>query len=280
MLVLLDITSNIFTYQFVIKAFIAIILLSICLPLIGMQVVTKRLSMIGDTLSHTSLCGIAIGLACGFLPIYIAIITSIIGGLIIELIRNKFSKYAEVALAIVMSLAIGITGILTKYAPANHFESYLFGSILTVSWNSIYILLTICIIVIFFSISLYRTNMYIAYSTTQAKVSKINVTLINTLMSVLISTSVAISSTIIGSLLVSSLLVIPIATSFQLTKSYKMSLIWALIISVSTSIIGLLISIYTDLNSGGVIVLLGIFILICSIIYKQIRNRLLSKKAK
>lgn len=81
-----------FAYSFMQRALIAIILLGIILPIIGLNMTTKRLSMIGDTLSHTSLCGIALGLAAGTMPTVWAIGVSIVAGIIIEIVRNHFKK--------------------------------------------------------------------------------------------------------------------------------------------------------------------------------------------
>ena len=84
-----------FAYSFMQRALIAIILLGIILPIIGLNMTTKRLSMIGDTLSHTSLCGIALGLAAGTMPTVWAIGVSIVAGIIIEIVRNHFKKYSD-----------------------------------------------------------------------------------------------------------------------------------------------------------------------------------------
>ncbi len=267
MVIMLD---NLFSYQFIQKGLIAIILMSIILPLIGLNVVTKKISMIGDTISHTSLCGIAIGLACGTLPIYMAIIVSIIGGIIIEVIRNKFSKYAEISLSIVMSLSIGIAGIMTNFAPGNKFESYLFGSLLTVTYTDIYILIGLFVIVLVTFFIFYRTNLMIGFSPIEAKVEGVNVYLINIINMVVISTTIAICSTIIGSLLVSSIMIIPVACSLQVCKKFSLTCIVSISISLITSFIGLIISYYGNINTSSTIVLLGVGVLLIILIFKPL----------
>ena len=150
-----------FAYSFMQRALIAIILLGIILPIIGLNMTTKRLSMIGDTLSQTSLCGIALGLAAGTMPTVWAIGVSIVAGIIIEIVRNHFKKYSELTLSIVMSTAVGVAGILTsKWASGNKIESYLFGSLITVQWDSIWIIIGVSIITILFNLIFYRTIMY------------------------------------------------------------------------------------------------------------------------
>ena len=211
-----------FAYSFMQRALIAIILLGIILPIIGLNMTTKRLSMIGDTLSHTSLCGIALGLAAGTMPTVWAIGVSIVAGMIIEIVRNHFKKYSELTLSIVMSTAVGVAGILTsKWASGNKIESYLFGSLITVQWDSIWIIIGVSIITILFNLIFYRTIMYTSYSESEARISGVPVKAMNLINTILVACVVAVASSIIGSLLVSSLLVIPVASSLQLCKSYK-----------------------------------------------------------
>src|SRR5690554_6595756 len=112
-----------FSYQFMITAFIVGILLSVVVPLIGTQVVFKRLSMTGDALSHTAIAGVAIGLIMGYNPLLFAILASVVAALLIEIIRKKFYKYSELSIAIVLSLGICVAGLLSTVAPAANFNS-------------------------------------------------------------------------------------------------------------------------------------------------------------
>ncbi len=268
------ILDSILSYSFMQRALIAIILIAFILPVLGVNVVTKRLSMIGDTISHTSLCGIAIGLASATLPIYMAIIASIIAGVIIEIIRNKFNKFSEVALSIVLSLSIAITSILTKFASGNRFESYLFGSIISIDRNSIYVLIDIFFIDIIYFLATYKINLAIGYNEKEAKASGLNVGFFNVLNMIIISASVAICSVTIGTLLVSSLLVIPVACSLKLVKKYSLTYIIAIIISLFMQLFGLFLSYFLNINTGGTIVLVGIFIFFLILLYKFIKNKL------
>lgn len=259
-----------FSSQFMVVALVAIILLGITLPILGLNMTTKRMSMIGDTLAHTSLVGIAIGLACGTLPTIWAIVTSITAGLIIELVRNKLSKYAELTLAIVMSGSVGVVGILTSVIKGNSIEKYLFGSIINISNTDLWILVGLSIFVVLFSIFFYRTNLYISYNQNEAKISGIHVSLMNIINSIVVSTTIAISSSIIGSLLVSSFLVIPVAIGLQLFKGYFQILISSIGISLVNGILGLITSYNLNINLGGTIVVFNIIVLILVLLFKFI----------
>jgi len=274
----MDNLISMFSYSFMVKALIAIILLAIILPLIGVNITSKKLTMISDTLSHTSLCGVAIGLASSFFPIYMAIIISIIGGIIIETIRIKFPKYSQIALALVLSASIGICGILTKYTSSNKLESFLFGSIFTISNTDLIILGVISILNIIYFIFTYKINLYIGYSQIEAKVSGIKVSLFNYLNIIIISSTIAISSIIIGSMLVTSLLVIPVACGLKLTKKYSSLNIVSIIISLFIQLSGLIVSYYLDINTGGTIILIGISLFFIILIVQYILKKIHLKR--
>lgn len=268
-----------FAYTFMQRALIAIVLLATILPMIGLNMTTKRLSMIGDTLAHTSLCGIAIGLAAGTFPTIWAIVVSIIAGVTIEIVRNYFSKYSELILSVVMSAAVGIVGILTsKWASGNSIESYLFGSLLNVDWTSIWMIVGIFVVTLLFNIAFYKMIMYSSYSESEAMIAGVPVKLLNMINTILIAATIAVSSSIIGSLLVSSLLIIPVASSLQLFKSYKMTIISSIVISLASGVSGLCLSYVWDVNTGGTIVLITVVILIAALIYKSISKTVLKKR--
>lgn len=259
-----------FSYGFMQIALVAVILLGIMLPMIGLNMTTKRLSMIGDTLSHTALCGVALGLAAGSLPIPWAIGTSIVAGVIIEIVRNRFSKYSELTLAIVMSIGIGIASILTSVIKGNSIEKYLFGSILTISMTDLWILVGLFVFVVLFNIIFFRSNMYVAYSVNEAKISGLPVRTLNMVNTIIVAMAIAVSSTIIGELLVASLLVLPVATSLQLFKSYKTILLTSIVTCVITSFLGLVFSYLLNVNVGGLIVVMNAAVLVLALIGKGI----------
>jgi len=136
------------------NAFLAAIFISILCPMVGVFLVLKRHSMMGDTLAHSAFAGVAIGLVMGFNPIICAFIFTTICGLSIEFLRDYYKKYAELILSIVLtfSVGIGITLISTGKASGN-VNSYLFGSILTVTKADLIIMVIlscISIVVIYF----------------------------------------------------------------------------------------------------------------------------------
>ena len=100
-------------YAFMRRAFVVGVLLAIIIPCIGIVVVLKRLSMIGDALSHSSLAGVAAGLVMGINPILGAGITCIVAALSIETIRKKMPQYADISIAVILSTSVGAAGVLS-----------------------------------------------------------------------------------------------------------------------------------------------------------------------
>ena len=121
---------SIFEYGFMQRAFLVGILLAVITPLIGMTVVLKRMSMVGDALAHASLAGVAIGMLFGINPVAGAGGICVVAALAIEAIRRRLPRYSENAIAIVMSAGIGLAGVLSGFVKNSaNFNSFLFGSI-------------------------------------------------------------------------------------------------------------------------------------------------------
>lgn len=261
---------NIFEYDFMQKAFVAGALIAIILPCIGQLVLIKRLSMIGDTLSHSSLAGLSIGLAFGISPILSAMIFCIFAAFSIEIIRNKLKNYQEVSTVIILAASIGIAGIMDDLsASANAICSYLFGSIVTISQEEFYLLigLSLCFLIIYFHF--YNDFYLLLFDPNSSQILGLRVKLLNFTISFLTAIAVAISAKTIGSLIVSSLLVIPSIMAIQICKSYKNSLILSIIFSLVFVFAGLMLSYIFNLRPGSVVVLIAVFSLILVLLIKK-----------
>lgn len=261
---------SIFDYGFMQRAFIIGILLAITLPCIGLTVVLKRLSMIGDTLAHSSLAGVAIGLSFGFDPILGSLVACIIAGLSIEFIRNRLKVFQEISTVIILGASIGIAGIFTSFLKnTNSISSYLFGSIITISDLEFYITIAISISVLLVYKIIYKKLYLIVFDKDNSKLLGINKKSVNFIFTFLCSIIISLSAKTIGSLIVSSLLVIPVISAMQYVKTYKASLFLSMFFSIVFIISGLLISFYFDLKPGSVIVLISVAFLLLSLAFKR-----------
>ena len=263
-----------FQYGFMQNALMASVLISILFPIVGVFLVLKRYSMMGDTLSHASFAGVAIGLILGYNPILCAFIFTALCGLSIEFLRDYYKKYAELILVILLTLSvgIGITLVSTGKAGAN-VNSYLFGSILTVTTNDLYIMLVLSVISIVTLYFLYNELLYITFDEEGAKVSGVKVKIINYVFALLVGATISVSLRILGILVMSSMIALPVATALQLNKGFKHTLIFSIIFGFIDIILGLFISYYINCAPGGTIALTSVFILIVVIASKKVLSR-------
>lgn len=265
---------EIFQYQFMVKALIIGSVLSILCAFIGQTIVLKRLSMVGDALSHTSLVGVAVALLFGFNPILGAIIATILSAFAIEFLRKHFKQYSEISIAILMATGIGLAGNLSAFIKnGSSFESFLFGSLVTISDFEFYLVLVISFVVLALLIFFYKELFFIAFDEEAAKLAGVNTSLVNTLFTFVAALTIALASRTVGSLIVSSLLVLPVASSLQVAKSYKHSLFLSIVFSLISTLIGIFLSFYTPLKPGATIVLLSSFGVLLSVLFKQIKNK-------
>lgn len=249
-------------YEFMRTAFLIGGLLAIIVPLIGVVVVFKRMSMIGDALAHTSLAGIMFGVMLGFNPLIIAILLSIVSALVLDFIQQRYPKYQEISIAIVMSLGIGVSAVLLNFIKeASNFNTFLFGSIVSIGGSDVGVALALSIVIIASSLLFYRDFFYIAYSEEAAQLAGVNVRRTNIIFTIITAITVSLASRIIGALVVSSLMVIPVAAAMRITKSYKMTFVIAIFVSILSLYTGLTLSYYLNLAPGGVIVLSSLFYL-------------------
>lgn len=253
---------NILEYDFMLRAFTAGILLAVIVPLVGVTVVLKRLSMIGDALAHTSLAGVSAGLLIGFNPIAGAVVASILAALGIEAIRKKIPKYSELSVAIIMSAGIGLAGVLSgSVSGAGKLNSFLFGSIVSVDNFELGLVTVTSILVLLSFLILYKELFYVAFDERSARLAGVKVGFVNTVFTILTAITVSVSVRTVGALIVSSLMVIPVTCAMRLAKSYRQTVIFSVLFALGFTLSGLLISFYLDLRPGATIVLTGCIVL-------------------
>ncbi len=265
---------EIFQYDFMQRAFITGILIAVITPCIGVVVVLKRLSMIGDALSHNSLAGVAAGLAGGVNPVLGAVIFAIAAAFSIEKIRSVFPRYAEIAIAVILSTGIGLAGILSGFVRNSaSFSSFLFGSIVAISDFELFMVVGLSFVVIAAVILLYKELFYITFDEEAARLAGIPVAVINLVFILLTAVTISISARTVGTLVVSSLMVLPVASAMQLAKSYRQTLLYSVVFALIFTVSGLFISFYANFKPGGTIVLVGVLVLISVICYKNVLRK-------
>lgn len=178
--------------------------------------------MIGDSLSHTSLAGVAAGLVLGINPVLGAVFLTIIAAFGIERIRRAFPRYSEIAIAVIMSTGIGLAGILSGFVKNSaSFNSFLFGSIVAISDFELYMIIFLCALVLIIVIVLYKELFYITFDEESARLAGIPVNSINIVFTLLTAITISVSSRIVGTLVISSMLVLPVASAMRFIEELQ-----------------------------------------------------------
>jgi len=272
---------DIFQYDFMRRAFIVGILLAVIIPCIGVIVVFKRLSLIGDALSHTSLAGVAIGLLLGINPILGAMAACLLAAFGIEAIRKRIPRYSELSIAIVLSVGVGLAGVLSGFVKNTaNFNSFLFGSIVAISDFETALVIGISVLVFLAFLFLYKELFYIAFDEQAAGLSGVPVRLVNTVFTILTAITVSVASRTVGALIVSSLMVVPVATGMLLARSYRQTVVFSVVFAVTATVIGLFTAHFAGTTPGGTIVLTGVALFLLALLAKKIAGSAARRRMK
>jgi len=253
------------------RALVGGLLIGITAPLIGVFLVLRRLSMIGDTLAHVTIAGVALGFLTGVYPLGAGLIFAVVGSFAIEKLRKAYKSYAELSIAIIMSGGVALASLFFTLGKGYNADvmSYLFGSIYTLDNTDLIVVGIVTLAVVSVVTLFFKEFFLLSFEEDAASVSGLPVKLLNMLITVLTALVISTAIKIVGSLLVSALLTIPVATSLLLSRSFKSSVIMSVIIAEIAVVGGLVIAGVWNLAPGATIVLLLIAILILTLIGKK-----------
>ena len=264
------------------------LLMGFITPLIGSFVIIRRLSFIADTLSHFSLAGLSIGLFlinvlnATFIrdPLYLAIISSVIGALIIEIIRGSYQNYKEISMPIVMSLGTALSALFISLSGgwSSRIYNFLFGDLLTVTKDYVIIISVVTGLVVSLVFIFYKKLVLISFDEAYAKLVGIKVGKFQFISTLLLALVVSLSIVTVGVLLVSSLMIIPVAAAMKVGKSFRNTVSISILFSEVSVIGGLWIAYEVNWPPGPTIVMINIVILFVIIILKSILTKSRLKK--
>lgn len=260
------------SYSFVVKALIVGVLLSVCSALVGTSLVLRQNSMISDGLSHAAFGAFAVAIVLGFAPLWVALPIVIFAAfLILRFNANKKSfGDARIAVLSVSSLAVGTLAISLKKGINIDLNSYLFGSILSVSRLDVWLSILVFIITIVLFVISYNRIFTITFDEEFASSVGIKVKSYDAIFAIICSFIVVLGLRLIGSLLISSLIIFPTLSALQVTKSYKSTIILAVIISISSFLLGMTFSYLLSVPTGAAVVLINLVFLIVAKIYSKL----------
>lgn len=262
-------------YAFMQRALLAALLIGLAAPSVGIFLVQRRLSLIGDGLGHVALTGVAIGLVTSTAPVLTALVAALIGGVVVELIRARGRTSGDLALAIIFYGGIAGGVVIVSQAPAGtsaNLDAYLFGAITTTSTGDVQVFALLTALVLLAVHGFGRHLFVVGGDEEYARASGLPVLRLNLLLSVVTSVTVVVSMRVVGLLLISALMVVPIATAQLVTRSFRGTLVLGTLLGVASAVGGVAASYHADTPSGGTIVLIAIGAFVVAAIASSLRG--------
>ncbi|MDD6233869.1 MAG: metal ABC transporter permease [Lachnospiraceae bacterium] len=265
----MEIFADMFNYQFMVRAITVGLLVSLCASLLGVSMVLKRYSMIGDGLSHVGFAALAAAAAAGIAPLKVAIPVCIAAAFLMLRISENSKLKGDATVAIVCSgaLAIGVMIISMSSGMNTDVNNYMFGSILSLSAEDALVSRILSIIVVLLFVVFYNRIFAVTFDENFARATGTKAGLYNGILAVLTAVTVVIGMRMMGALLISSLIIFPSLSSMRICKRYRMVIISSVIISVVCFMIGITVSFAKSTPAGASVVCANLIVFaICSLI--------------
>lgn len=245
-----------FSYHFMQRAMLVGVLVSVCAALLGVSLVLKRYSMIGDGLSHVGFGALAIASAFNLAPLAVAIPVVTVSSVFLLRIRQNSGVKGDAAVAIISSsaLAIGVITVSVTTGMNTEVSSYMFGSILSLSRGDAVLSVILCAAVLFLFIAFYQRIFAVTFDETFGRATGVKTEMFNLLIAVLTSVTVVLGMRMMGALLISSLIVFPALSAMKICKSFRRVITTSAIISVICFMAGITASFMVETPTGASIV--------------------------
>ncbi|MGX7327888.1 metal ABC transporter permease [Enterococcus bulliens] len=247
--------------EFMRKAFLAAIFIAGIAPMLGVFLVLRRQSLMADTLSHVSLAGVALGFVLNLNPTFTTLIVVVIAAVILEYLRTIYRTYSEISIAILMAGGLALALVLMNLNGGNSavsVQSYLFGSIVTITTSQLYFLGGLCVLLVLMFLFFRRPMYVLTFDEDTAEVDGLPVRIMSMCFNILTGIAIAVMIPIAGALLISAIMVLPAAISMKLGKSFSAVLLISVIVGLFGMLSGLTGSFYLDTPPGATITLVFI----------------------
>lgn len=261
-------------YAFVQRAIIAGCFLALGCSFLGIFLVLRRFSLIGDGLAHVSFATVAIALLINAQPMLLSIPLVALASLVILNLNEKVRLYGDAAIGLVASFGIALGVIIASTAGGFNVDlfSYLFGSILSVSSFEVWLTVGISFLIVIITILFYHDLFAITFDEDYAQVSGIKVKAVNRILIILTSLIVVLGIKVVGTMLVSSLIILPAISALQIGRSFKTTITLAGILAVISVIIGIFASYVLNYPSGATIVMINFIFFVSSLILGRLKG--------
>ena len=256
----MNVLSEMLSYPFMVRALFGGMLVSLCASLLGVSLVLKRYSMIGDGLSHVSFGALSIALAMGWSPLKVSIPVVVLAAFFLLRIteNSRIKSDAAIAMISASSLAIGIIVTSLTTGMTTDVSSYMFGSILAMTKEDVVLSAVLCIIVLGLFVLCYNQVVAVTFDENFAKATGVNVGAYNMLISVLTAVTIVLGMRMMGAMLISSLVIFPCLTSMRVFKSFTSVVISSGILSLICFLLGMMASYQFSTPAGASVVVVNL----------------------
>jgi len=272
---MIELLGEMLSYHFMSRAIIVGVLVSLCAALLGVSLVLKRFSMIGDGLSHVGFGALAIAAAVNVAPLALAVPIVIAAAFLLLRISQSSRIKGDAAIALISSsaLAIGVTVVSMTTGMNTDVSNYMFGSILSLSEADAVLSIALSCIVLLLFVLLYPRIFAVTFDETFAMATGTSAQRYNTVIAVLTAVTVVLGMRMMGALLISSLIIFPALTSMRLCRSFKAVVLCSAIVSVVCFVVGMTLSYVLELPSGASVVIVNILVFLVFSLIGAIKNR-------
>ena len=263
-----------FSYPFMQRALIAGVLVSLCCALLGVSLVLKRYSMIGDGLSHVSFGALAIAVALGFTPLYFSIPVVILAAFLLLRMASRphWNNDAAIAVLSASSLAVGILVISLTTGMTTDVDNYMFGSVLAMTESDVILSVVLSIAVLILFVLFYHKLFAVTFDESFSRATGLRVEVYNSLLAILTALTIVLGMRMMGAMLISSLVIFPALTAMRLFRSFRGVVICAGISSVACFAAGLTASFLLSTPVGASVVVADLAVFLAACIVRWIRN--------
>ena len=264
-----------FSFPFMQRALIAGVLVSLCAALLGVSLVLKRYSMIGDGLSHVSFGALAIAVALGVTPLWFSIPVVILAAFLLLRVADnpRWNSDAAIAAMSASSLAIGILVISRTTGMTTDVDNYMFGSVLAMSKADVALSVILCLAVLVLFILFYDKLFAVTFDESFSRATGLKVERYNTLLAILTALTIVLGMRMMGAMLISSLIIFPALTAMRLFRSFRGVVVCAAVTSVACFCAGLTISFAFSTPVGATVVAADLTVFLVSCLLGFLRRR-------
>ena len=258
--------TNLLSQPFLLRALIVGILVALCAALLGVSLVLKRFSMIGDGLSHVGFGAISFALVMNLAPLYVAVPVMILAAFFLLHISQNGRIKADAAIAMLSSgsIAIGLVVISLAKGSSADIDSYMFGSILSTTQQDMILSIVLSVVVLCLFVLLYNRLFLVTFDENSATASGVRVKRYNVLLSVLTAITIVVGMRLMGTLLISGLIIFPALSSMRLFRHYRSVVISSAVLSVLCFVLGFGMSYWFSTPVGASVILMNLVVFIFS----------------